>query len=252
LNGVNANGIEVVSIAVTIEIVGQDSPVRSYATTNHFDFAGVDCVLDGDVRTMHRAGFSYYTGFPASATPSQLGSGRRRNFTVLNGVQDSPSHAPWELLYSSQSFGSRNADEVLGLIDSVMPGGGGNPSGLTYAAWLTENGLPEDTPVAGDADGDGLTNGVEFYIGTSPITADLQPLTISRVDEDHVAVSYTMGKDREGVTAVLEGSSDFTTWAMVDVPDESWTITPGETLDSAMATVPISGMQFFRLNVTLE
>ncbi len=241
-----------VSLLLTIEVVGQDTLTRNFANTHHFDMSGVDCVLDGDARTQHREGFSYYTGFPASATPSQLGSARRRNFIVLNGVQDSQSHTPWELLYSTQSFGSRDAGEIIGLIDSVMPGGGGSSGGLTYLAWLAENDLPEDTPTSADSDGDGLTEGVEFYLGRSPFVPDLQPLRIARVDEAHVAVSYTLGQNRESVAVALEGSSNGTAWETLDIPEADWTISLGEALDSATITLPINGVQFLRINVTVE
>ncbi|MEN9023302.1 MAG: hypothetical protein ABF370_22640, partial [Verrucomicrobiales bacterium] len=134
----------------------------------------------------------------------------------------------------------------------VMPGGGGSSGGLTYLAWLAENDLPEDTPTSGDSDGDGLTEEVEFYLGTSPLVPDLQPLRIARVDEAHVSVSYTLGQNRESVAVALEGSSNGTAWETLDVSEDDWIVSPGEALDSATVTLPINRVQLLRINVSVE
>ena len=238
------------SLLLSIEPDGFDGTIRDFVDTNGFDQGGVDCVLEGNQRDQVREGFSYYTGLPSSRVPRS--SAQRRAFLILNGVTDSASHDPWKLLYFSQSYGSGVKDEVLGHINSIMPGDGGGPGGLTFSVWLNDNGLPADTSVSGDADGDGLSNGVEFYLDRPPLATELQPLSIARVDETQVSVSYTMGQNREGVIASLEGSDDCITWSTVDVPAKDWVITPGEGLDSAKITLPVNGVQFLRLTVAVE
>ena len=243
----NANGVEVVSLLLSIEPDGFDRTIRDFVETNGFDQGGVDCILEGSEREQVREGFSYYTGLPSSSVPRS--SAQRRAFVILNGVTDSASHDPWELLYVSQSYGSGVKDEVLGHINAIMPGG---TSGVTFASWAADNELPESAMPIGDADGDGLSNGIEFYLGTSPVTITAQPLTIARLDEAQVSLNYPLGQDREGVTVQLEGSDDLTEWRVVDVPAEKWVITPGEGEDAAVISVPSESFGFLRLSVTLE
>ena len=247
----NANGVEFTSIALSIEGTGFDASARSFASQNHFDAAGIDCVLDGEQRTQIRAGFGYYSGHDPARTPSQLGSGSRRAFVILNGVTDSTSHQPWELLYSSNEFLRNDAAEVLALINAVMPGGG-SAGGLSFAAWSAENGLPMSALPSGDDDQDALSNAVEFYLGTSPVMPNASPLDIERVDSGRARLTYTLGKNREGVTAQWEGSDNLEQWSVIDVAPDDWIVTEGGTVDSAAVTVPFSSMKYLRLSIAVS
>ncbi len=248
----NANGVEIVSIALGIEDnAGFDQRVMQDPARWGFDLAGVDCVLDGSDRTEIREGFAYYTGLSPSRIP---GTGQRRAFVILNGVTNSPSHKPWELLHFSHGFSSTQSDSLLALIDSVMPGdgsgGGGDPTGQSYTEWMAEAGLPDAAPLE-DGDGDGLSNVVEFYFDTPPGQANPSPLQFSSIDGTF-RLAYPVGKDRTGVTVGLETSTSLAEWQSLDVPEGDWVLTEGESVDQVDVSLPADMESFVRLRVTLS
>jgi hypothetical protein len=251
--GTNANGVEVVSVVLSIEPNSFDSSVLSFAVNTGFEYAGIDCVLDGDTRAEVREGFSYYSGLSSSRVPSS--SALRRAFVLINGVQNSPSHALWEVLYNDDSYSRARQASVLASIDSIMPGtdnGVGGGIGMSFTAWAAANDLSEAESPLMDSDGDGLSNAMEFYFGAEPNAPNVLPLSVSQEEGKAAVLHFPTGKDRVGLTAVVEGSSDLTQWIPIELVEDAWFIEPGEMIDQATVTLPLEAPPFARLSVTLE
>ena len=83
---------------------------------------------------------------------------------------------------------------------------------LTYAAWAANIAWPDvaDSSPNGDPDGDGLTNALEFVLGTDPLspTAAGRPELIANGAE----FQYRRRRSAVGVTVDVEVSTDLQTW----------------------------------------
>ncbi len=122
-------------VVLGIEADGFDSSVSSFAGNIGFE-AALDLVEEGGIRTSIRNGFSYYSGEPASRSPSQLGSSVRRRFVILDG-QAGPEQ--WKVLYVSNNFSSGQASTVRSIIDSVV-----GPQSSTPQVDITTTAMPVD------------------------------------------------------------------------------------------------------------
>jgi thiol-disulfide isomerase/thioredoxin len=81
--GGNPDGIPVVHIGVNLQ------PNQEVQTQNFVTQAGLDLVLNDFSR----------------AVANRFASGGQPIFAVINGVTNSPTHKPWELLYSQPGYG---------------------------------------------------------------------------------------------------------------------------------------------------
>lgn len=255
LRGKNANGVDIVSMVLSIEPTSFDSSVQTFRNQNGFLFAGVDARLTesgtrGDVRN----GFAFYAGVKASSTPSQLGSDLRRRFLVINGLANSPDIPQWQILHSSNHYRSSNAAAIKAAIDSIKPGVA-VPVGLGYEEWKQAQALPpESSGPQDDADGDGAKNLLEFFTGRNPKVADAaEPLFAKSTDL--ISFEFTEAKNLRGVSFALQGSADLATWKQVPTPEAAVTRTDaGATNRVQIKLDPASleaGVQFLRLAVTL-
>ena len=172
----NDQGVPISFITLSIEPNGFDSSVRSFGTSNGFDYSGLDLVVDDGNRTNIRSGFSHFSGEPAERTPSQVNINDRRRFVILNGQ---PGPNQWEVLYISNDFSNRDADTVREIIDSVTAPGSdpvidlstldSDEDGLNDAFEIANQLDPNDAADAEiDSDQDGFTNREEFLAGTLP------------------------------------------------------------------------------------
>ncbi len=82
--GGNPAGIEVVHVGINLQS-GQESQ-----TQNFVNRAGLDVVLEDFNRSLANR------FFPTGGQPL---------FAIINGVTNSPSHRPWELIYARQGYG---------------------------------------------------------------------------------------------------------------------------------------------------
>lgn len=246
---VNAQGVDVVSIALGIETNNFDSIIQSFAQRSGFEYSGVDCVLEGASRMDFREGFSYYSGQSTSRIPSS--SSLRSSIVVINGVKGSVSHEPWEVIYNSHSYSSSNRTGLLASIDAVQPGGGS--TGVTYQSWAEAQGLVDEMALPlGDPDWDGLVNALEFYFDTSPTQKDANPLRMDRGADDRVVLRFPVGRERQGLRLDVEASQSLDEWWAIEVGESAWSMEEGELADRAMVTLPEDAGPYLRLRVSLE
>jgi hypothetical protein len=88
---------------------------------------------------------------------------------------------------------------------------------MTYDDWLRENLTAEQlihsaqTGMAGDANGNGVPNGIEFATGS----ADIAPIQIEIVgppESSIVRLTLNRNSAVHGATLIVESSTDFTDW----------------------------------------
>lgn len=142
---------------------------------------------------------------------------------------------------------------------SSVPGGtpGTSEATLTgYAAWKAAHGLTDD----GDSDGDGLSALVEYALGSDPAansTAALpvgarQLLTVNGAEAEYFTLTFTRSGQAPDVTAVVDFSTDLSTWPLTGVLASSKTNPDGsltEVWRSPSPTAPESRL-FGRLRLT--
>jgi hypothetical protein len=130
-------------------------------------------------------------------------------------------------------------------------------TGQTFASWQAANfaaseitaGLADDTA---DCDLDGLSNLVEFALGTDPraVTPPLAPAILpDAMAQDRLTLSFTHPRALPGVSYAVEVSGDLQGWSDVPVLE----ITSGATTDTVTALDPIpiadSAQRFMRIRV---
>jgi autotransporter-associated beta strand protein len=154
-----------------------------------------------------------------------LNSGGVTNFNAANVTITAPGFV---------GVGSWSIAEAAGSL--VLSYTAPDPS---YSTWATANGI-SGAPAAGDFDGDGLTNLVEYALGLNPTSSSVPPGAF-----DGSQLSFTKGTEAKAngdVTYEIEQSSTLTGWVVV-VPNNpassgiSYTLPSGQTRDFARLKV---------------
>ena len=120
--GKNDNGVPIVWLLLSMEPSLYDSSIVSTAQNNGFDFRGLDA--QANRTTGVRAGSSFFNGFSAATTPSNLGITNRRQIAILNGVRNSPGKAFLQILvndHPDNALTDAEAATMRGVINTVMP-----------------------------------------------------------------------------------------------------------------------------------
>ena len=126
---------------------------------------------------------------------------------------------------------------------------GASPGGITpgnrFASWATTNGV---SSANGDEDGDGISNLIEYALGTNPAvpsSGSALGLTLAPGQE---GVSYNVNTLLPDLDYVLEVSSDLQLWAQVD----AYPVTMSGGVQLRTHPLPYSPSKFFRLRVTAK
>jgi thiol-disulfide isomerase/thioredoxin len=108
--GGNPNGVPVLHIAVNQEA----NAAYQTSTDNFINQQGFGVVVND------------YDGSVINPVRFQFQSGGQPTFVVLNGVTNSPSHLPWQILVNEQRYGQTDFSQTLAgyraIIDTVQPG----------------------------------------------------------------------------------------------------------------------------------
>jgi hypothetical protein len=117
-----------------------------------------------------------------------------------------------------------------------------------YSAWATDNGATGQTKDL-DHDGDGVDNGIEYFMGQTDSTFTANPAAVSGTVTWPMAATYTgtYGTDYE-----VQYSTDLVIWTKANegTGDNTVTVNPGPTpARSVVYDVPTGGKSFVRLVV---
>jgi hypothetical protein len=123
---------------------------------------------------------------------------------------------------------------------------GAMEAGSRFAAWATANGV---TTPNGDDDLDGLSNLLEYALGTHPTTANpAAPVTFVQ-EGNLVSLTFEASLQTPDVAFQLEESSDLATWTRLD----STPVRISATSQTRMAWETTNASQkFYRLSATLR
>ncbi len=237
-DGVNENGIEVVSILLATEAGGSNiSTTNSIANLNGYQIAGLDAVNNGQNL---RDGFAYFRGVPITSWPV----GDRRRVVVINGSADSSSHSQWEIIYNQQ-FPSYSG--MVDAINSIEAGA----AGLNFTTW--QAGITFPGGLSGpndDPDGDGSDNLLEFAAGTDPLDPNSRSPGKLIQSGGTTRFRYQMATDRIGLahrlqSGPLEDLTDFT-------PTSPEIVAISDTVNQITVTLIPGSRGFVRQVVTLQ
>ncbi|HHY85037.1 MAG TPA: hypothetical protein GYA07_05820 [Verrucomicrobia bacterium] len=117
----------------------------------------------------------------------------------------------------------------------------------TFDVWARAYNLAAAT-FDGDADGDGVANGVEYFLGSDP-TDPLSPGRVLTLSDDLLSVTYPFNRRASGVTATVEWTTDL---AAGDWTDAGVTYTTNASLNEIRATFAssVTNQLFIRLKLT--
>ena len=103
-----------------------------------------------------------------------------------------------------------HVDRWFGLIDEIAISGKALAPGAfiinSYNLWLGAYNLA-GAAFDGDADGDKVINGAEYFLGTNP-TNTASPIQILTLSEDLLSVTYPFNRTASGVTGIVERTTD--------------------------------------------
>ena len=255
--GMNTQGVEITSLALSIEDSVFDSTANSAGIRAWgMDVFGVDSKADRV--TELREAFAYFAGVSAATPPGTLGFSNRRRLVVLQGVsggQDASGGelTQWRILLNEQLssgvFGSADAQLLAAAINSVHPA----PANQNYASWSTANSLPSG--LSGpfqDADGDGDENIKEFFFFTSPTdNADTSAPVFQMTPTPGHQMTFRRAKNIVGVEMKLKSSTDLVDWSteVVLTPTNTSVVDQGD-YEEVTVTLPLSGaFRFYRIEL---
>jgi hypothetical protein len=160
------------------------------------------------------------------------------------------------------SFSGANATDLLATVGVEIPAAeytGGSP----YTPWASTNAPTTGNDPSADEDSDGVNNGVEFVVGGTITTNDLDKLPTLATDGTDVTFAFVRNQDSidASVALSIEVGTDLATWpTSYAVPDADTegivnpgvTVVSGATTDTVTLRIPQdSAKKFARLKVAV-
>jgi len=128
---------------------------------------------------------------------------------------------------------------------AAAPSPGGVSGSGSFAAWAAAKG---DLTAAGDPDLDGISNLMEYALGTDPQIPNAGPPFYYSIDGGSASLGLGVSLDVSDVDLVIERSDDMETWSSID-------LTPTEIvgrIQLRQLELPLGKRWFFRLNARLK
>jgi hypothetical protein len=181
-------------------------------------------VVDNNTTWYHLAGvfngtnLSLYLNGALIASTNKI-MGAMANHTV--GTASGPGWHAGGWTVARGLWGGDHVDRWFGLVDEIAISGKALAPGAfvinSYNLWLGAYNLA-GAPFDGDADGDGVINGGEYYLGTNPTNA-AAPKQILTLSADLLSVTYPFNRTASGVTGIVEWTPDLAagTWSSTGV-----------------------------------
>lgn len=123
----------------------------------------------------------------------------------------------------------------------------------TFATWADDefdSAEMNDRAVSGpnaDPDKDGMSNLLEYALGTDPLFADAADGRVNlALENGQVQIEFKNDSSKTDVTLVVQKSSDLKTWT--EMPSEVLSVKKG--LEKRRVTVPAKSRAFFRFQAS--
>lgn len=189
-----------------------------------------------DTRTVELGRISF-TGLSAGAT-SGGASAQNYRYDTFVGYQAPEGYAITFIRWSGGSFGN-----IDGLAYVAVPPPTPPPA-LSFSSWLADRGLSSSTAFDDDTDGDGLSDGLEFVLGTDPRAPSQSHSDLTATAEGFAFTHPINESELSGVTLRYEWSTNLTNWHL------SGQTSPTGTTSTIGTSAPVGGLITVTLVVT--
>lgn len=192
-------------------------------------------------------------GQTAFSTSGLVGSETIGSVTLTASGGTAAGDAPgiYQLTPSAATGGTFNPGNYdIDYVDGTLTVTGGATSG--FEDWIAAHpGLADPTP-AGDPDGDGVSNLLEYFAGLDPAAVDGPVVISTHTGSGTLVMTYRRAKGTSGVSGTVKWSSDLTaqTWSADGVTET--TVDEG-TYEERTASIPLlpgESRKFMRLEVS--
>ncbi len=195
-----------VTIAATDPSASEFGPDPGVFTISRTGGTGIELpvffAISGDAVN----GVSYNAIVPMATIPA----GSSSTTVTITPIPDNVAEGDRSAILSLTSASTYNLG--LAVIDTVTI------HDKPFDAWRLEKfGANANDPAAADAgdwDGDGIQNLLEYALGLDPKVADISALPIAIKDEGYLTISFVPNTSATDVDLVVEGSDDLTNWSV--------------------------------------
>lgn len=170
-------------------------------------------ILDNNTTWYHLAGVFKGTNLSLYLNGALIASTNKVMSAMANHTVGTASGPGWHAGGWTVARGIWNGDHTdrwFGLIDEIAISGKALAPGAfvinSYNLWLGAYNLV-GAPFDGDADGDGVINGAEYFLDTNPANTT-SPNQILTLAEDLLSVTYPFNRTAAGVTGIVEWTPD--------------------------------------------
>jgi len=251
----NASVTALNNAALYFGIDGNDRPLLEFTDMNGqtVRLTANTTVLDNNTTWYHLAGVFKGTNLSLYLNGALIASTNKVMGAMANNTVGTASGPGWHAGSWTVARGLWSGDHVdrwFGLIDEIAISGQALAPGAfvinSYNLWLGAYNLA-GAPFEGDADGDGIINGAEYFLGTNPTNA-ASPNRILSLSGDLLSVTYPFNRTASGVTGVVEWTSDLAAgnWSSTGV---TYTTNTSPSEIRATFASAITNQLYIRLNL---
>ena len=122
---------------------------------------------------------------------------------------------------------------------------------LSFSEWLAHYSGISDPRPAGDPDSDGVSNLMEYFTGSSPVTANVNAGVSFTTDANRLFMTYRKAKGIAGTIGTVEWSGDLSAgvWSTSGVVETSRDLGSYEEKTASVGKTPEDSKKFMRLRI---
>jgi len=171
--------------------------------------------------------------------------------TASGGTAAGDTPGIYQITPSAATGGTFNPGNYdIDYVDGTLTVTGGTTSG--FEDWIAAHpGLADPTP-AGDPDGDGVSNLLEYFAGLDPAAADGPVVISTHTGSGTLTMTYRRAKGTSGVSGTVKWSSDLTAqaWSTNGITETTEDKGTYEERTASIPLLPGESRRFMRLEVS--